>query len=336
MSLLRRESVEKGLRPRARPTNLVAAVSRPSTTQSARSSRVTDRARLVFASGDFDAPGRTRFVERALAWITPLAERLGRAGVVVEAAPLPAAESHAIALRRPGLGPRAALVLDVDDTGVEAALELPAAAPEIELLRVQLQNEVAAARMTAALANLPEPIALKFDGEPELPVHSLEHAALLLVVRRASEESRRLRIGFRVPRAAALAEDALAEQLEGALAALAVPFTLLEAPLSARPALFRQPLRHACDRGGEKGAREATKPIAVGSRVRIRSGPFEGQDGVVETLDGKGGARVRLGLLATRLEVAELTPRAERPRKAAPGRVVVSKRPALVSSHRRR
>lgn len=323
--------MEKVLRPRSGPTNLVAAVSRPSTTQSARNSRVTDRARLVFASGDFDAPGRTRFVERALAWIAPLAERLGRAGVVVEAAPLPAAETHAIALRRPGLGPRAALVLDVDDTGVEAALELPAAAPEIDLLRVQLQNEIAAARMTAALASLPEPIALMFDGEPELPVHSLDHAALLLVVRRASEESRRLRIGFRVPRAAALAEDALAEQLEGALAALAVPFTLLEAPLAARPALFQRPLPNA-----RAGDREAKKPIAVGSRVRIRSGPFEGQDGVVETLDGKGGARVRLGLLATRLELAELIPSAQRPRKAAPGRVVVPKRPALVSSHRRR
>jgi len=320
------ESVGKDLRPRSLPTNLHAAVSRPST---------TDRARppLLLASGDFDAPGRTRFVERALAWIAPLSERLARAGVAVEASPLPAAETHAIALRRPGLGPRAALVLDVDDRGIEAALELPAAAPEMEQLRAQLQNGVAAQQVAAAFAHLPEPIAFVLDGEFEVPIHAIDIVTLEHLVRRAVEESRRLRIGFRVPRTVALVPSAvaLADQLEGVLAALAVPFALLEAPLRARPALFRRPLPNT-----RSASRDSKKPLAVGSRVRIQSGPFEGQDGVVETLDGKGGARIRLGLLATRLDVTELLLSVPPKTGRRPREQAVSKRPALGSSHRRR
>lgn len=288
----------------------------------------TDRARL-FVSGDFDAPGRTRFVERALAWIAPLGVRLGNAGVPVEATPLPGAETHAVALRRPGLGPRAALVLHVDDDGVEVALELPAAAPEIELWRTQLQSEATAEALLQSIVHLPEPMALALDGEPELPVHGLDLATLTAVVRRAGEEPRRLRIALRVPKAVALApsEVALADLLEGVLAALAVPFALVEASLTTRPALFRRPLKSTRTAG-----RESRRPIAVGSRVRIRSGPFEGQDGVVESLDGKGGARIRLGLLATRLDVTELLPPGARRARDA----VVPKRPALLSSHRRR
>lgn len=252
-------------------------------------------------------------MERALGWIAPLVERLARSGVVVEASPLPAAETHAIALRRPGLGPRAALVLDVDDLGIEVALELPSASPEIDQLRAHLRDPDAAESFTGALGQLPEPIALIFEGEPQRPVHDLPLEVLERVVLRAFEEPRRLRIGFRVARAVALEELQLAEQLEGALAALAVPFALLEAPLLRRPPLFRRALPRARD-----GRR-----IVIGSQVRVRTGPFEGQDGVVETLDSKGGARVRLGLLFTRLDVAELSP------------ARTTGRPPLIRSHRR-
>ena len=56
----------------------------------------------------------------------------------------------------------------------------------------------------------------------------------------------------------------------------------------------------------------------------------------MEELDGKGGARVRLGLLSTRLEVTELLPEGRAARVAPQKRVSRGKRPALGSSHRRR
>ena len=61
-----------------------------------------------------------------------------------------------------------------------------------------------------------------------------------------------------------------------------------------------------------------------GVRVRVLEGPFAGKVGVVQELDGKGSARVMLGLLATRLDVKDLVASAE-------GR----ERPALSSSHRK-
>ena len=61
-----------------------------------------------------------------------------------------------------------------------------------------------------------------------------------------------------------------------------------------------------------------------GVKVRVLSGPFADKLGVIGELDGRGGARVLLGLLSTRLEITELEPVLE-------GR----ERPALQSSHRR-
>jgi hypothetical protein len=69
------------------------------------------------------------------------------------------------------------------------------------------------------------------------------------------------------------------------------------------------------------------KPGALdkGSKVRVRSGPFADKVGVIGELDGKGGARVLLGLLSTRLDLADLEPVIE-------GR---AERPAIQSSHRK-
>ena len=69
---------------------------------------------------------------------------------------------------------------------------------------------------------------------------------------------------------------------------------------------------------------DPTAPIEKGTRVQVLAGPFEGKVGVVQELDGKGGARVMLGLLAARLEVTDLI-------AAAEGK----DRPALASSHRK-
>ena len=61
-----------------------------------------------------------------------------------------------------------------------------------------------------------------------------------------------------------------------------------------------------------------------GAQVRVQSGPFAGKVGVISELDGRGGARVMLGLLSTRLLLEDLTT------------VVQAKdRPPLQSSHRR-
>lgn len=86
--------------------------------------------------------------------------------------------------------------------------------------------------------------------------------------------------------------------------------------------------RRAEPGGAEPGsARAALAGVATlekGTPVRVRSGPFADKIGVIGELDGRGGARVLLGLLSTRLDLTDLEPAVE-------GR----ERPALQSSHRR-
>jgi transcription antitermination factor NusG len=285
------------------------------------------------ASGDFDAPGRTEFVARALAWVSPLVARLNEAGVEVEAKPLPAAETHAIALRRPGLGPRAALVLDVDARGIEAALELPASAPEIDAFRSQLHRAASAERIFQALAHLPEPFAIAMLGEEPCPLAALDVVALETLIGRAIEEGKRLRIGWRIAREQALTppdsgDPSLDEQLEGALAALAVPFTLLlERKERPTKPLFRRALGPA--------RKKKRAELTVGARVRVLAGPFEGKEAIIAELDGRS-ARIRLGLLATRVLLREVDAVAETIVPSAPRRPKGASRPALGSSHRRR
>lgn len=85
----------------------------------------------------------------------------------------------------------------------------------------------------------------------------------------------------------------------------------------------RPPLRSGARRRPMKAA-QAAAILERGARVRVLKGPFSGKVGVVHELDGKGGARVMLGLLAVRLEVSNLVPAVE-------GRG----RPVLSSSHRK-
>ena len=70
---------------------------------------------------------------------------------------------------------------------------------------------------------------------------------------------------------------------------------------------------------------DSARSIDKGSRVRVLDGPFCGKVGVVQELDGKGRARVMLGLLAVRVDVRELA-------RFAEGR----SRPVLSTSHRKR
>lgn len=64
-------------------------------------------------------------------------------------------------------------------------------------------------------------------------------------------------------------------------------------------------------------------PVEKGSKVLVLDGPFEGKTGVVEELDGRGRAKVRLGLLAATLELGALVATTD------------DSRPRLLSSHRR-
>jgi hypothetical protein len=83
---------------------------------------------------------------------------------------------------------------------------------------------------------------------------------------------------------------------------------------------FKKPLRP----GLRRRDAPASGPVGQGSRVRVLEGAFAGKTGVVQELDGKGGARVLLGLLAVRIDVKDLVPWSE-------GRA----RPLLSSSHRK-
>ena len=90
------------------------------------------------------------------------------------------------------------------------------------------------------------------------------------------------------------------------------------APVSAPvPLPERAPATHS-------PSRLAASTIEKGAKVRVRSGPFIDKIGVVGELDSRGGARVLLGLLSTRLELHELELAVEN-----------RERPAMQSSHRR-
>ena len=54
-------------------------------------------------------------------------------------------------------------------------------------------------------------------------------------------------------------------------------------------------------------SQSSVQAIDRGTHVRALAGPFAGQAGVVQELDGKGGARVLFGLLAARVELRDLT-----------------------------
>ncbi len=70
---------------------------------------------------------------------------------------------------------------------------------------------------------------------------------------------------------------------------------------------------------------DPSQPVEKGTHVQVLAGPFAGRAGIVFELDGKGEARVMLGLLTTRVAVRFLVPCS--PRGAG--------RPQLSSSHRK-
>ncbi len=65
-------------------------------------------------------------------------------------------------------------------------------------------------------------------------------------------------------------------------------------------------------------------PIQTGATVHVLAGTFQGKVGVVQELDGKGGARVVLGTMSIWVPVGDLTQEAS-----------ARARPPLRSSHRK-
>jgi hypothetical protein len=108
------------------------------------------------------------------------------------------------------------------------------------------------------------------------------------------------------------AESASAQRGEGAGRAVPARRPILQTMMRARGA--RIPLATEVN---------PRAPIEKGTRVRVLAGPFVDKVGIVQELDSKGRARVRLGLLAATLDLKDLVASTE------------GTRPMLASSHRR-
>jgi hypothetical protein len=261
---------------------------------------------LGLTGNDFDAHHRgrqrARLRERMSAWGRRALPRISALGIEVDVELAPEEESSDVLMFRTPAG-EGAFVLRVDSEGVEVGLDLP---------RVTLASELSASHMMASLESLPEQFFVRSGGK-----QTIAQSTDLDVLRAA-----RCFIGWRVERAVAIEHaELLDDQLEDALAALAgvlaVTFSERSKPKRAgAPKLSSGATR----RPGSSSSAEAQ--IEKGAHVQVLHGPFAGKVGVVRELDGKGGARVLLGLLETRVDVADL-------------RVDRDGRPRLGTSHRR-
>ncbi len=94
----------------------------------------------------------------------------------------------------------------------------------------------------------------------------------------------------------------------------AAPRPRSEAP--PRPETSRDELREKLSRAkpsvAPKAQVETAAPVAVGAKVKVKTGPFAERVGTVAEVDGKGHARVLFGLIAARLDATELVTVAER------------------------
>ncbi|MEO7108997.1 MAG: KOW motif-containing protein [Polyangiaceae bacterium] len=199
----------------------------------------------------------------------------------------------------------ALLVLAIGSRGVDARVEIS----EERTFRSHMVRH--ARELYAALEALPEQLTI---GPPKDHLARPARDTTLDELIALLEKPGPLRIGWRVPVETALEHsDVIDEQLEDAIVVLAPIVKIAEAARDRRDATAPS----------ADVANVDTKAIVErGSRVQVLEGPFVGKVGVVQELDGKGGARVMLGLLAAHLEVKILA-------------VASGKRPVLGSSHRR-
>ena len=90
------------------------------------------------------------------------------------------------------------------------------------------------------------------------------------------------------------------------------------------PRGLRSEIGPKSDSERSRASRRRHDVVERGAQVRVLDGPFAGKVGVVQELDGRGGARVMMGLLAVRIDMTNLEVHAE-------GR----RRPVLSTSHRK-
>jgi len=307
-------------------------------------------AALALGSADFGdrtEAARDDLRRRMTTWARAVAQRLRRSGVDLGVLFVGRTGVDRVLLLRHGARthePKASLVLAIDGEGVRAGLELPRAL--LKTVRGRLLDPQRTAELHAALEALPEQFTIRvgpdgtssappgrgreLDGtSPAPPGRGRELGPwiqapgcaigdLARLIDCLERDGGAMWIGWTVPREVALEHAALLdEQLEDALVALSRVFVLVV---------------HLPSRGGRVATARSARgpeanvgtPIERGARVRVLDGPFSGKVGVVQELDGKGGARVLLGLLAVRLEEKCLTVHVEGLR-----------RPMLTSSHRK-
>jgi hypothetical protein len=209
-------------------------------------------------------------------------------------------EDHAETLRFVTRGDEGVLGLRVEERGVEVGLDLPP---------VKLDSEVASSRLLASLESLPEQFVVRAHGE-EI---AAQGASLEVIERQASW------IGWQIPRAVVIEHaDLLDEQLEDALAALA---GVLAVSAPGGPKMSSPKKAPRLPTSTTRRARPA-QMLGSGAHVQVLCGPFAGKVGIIVDLDGKGGARVALGLLEARMAVRDLA-------------LAEGGRPKLATSHRR-
>jgi hypothetical protein len=267
--------------------------------------------------------------KRLKAWGEGVTARLSALGLQVDHCSVEA--GRAIFL------PDGRLSLTANARGLEVALEL--SARDVVRARAHLDGEHAL-ELIACIDALPEQFELRMGDGPRAGASNEAARQMRAMFDRSGaaesgpdveEDERAVWLGWSVPRDVAIAHaPELDEQLEDALVVLAGLLARVvgaTAPAAAAvhpaPRLKRQRgLPPARPGGSRKNA--GAGGIEKGARVRVLEGPFAGKVGTVRELDGKGGARVMMGLLAVCLDVRNLAASAE-------GRA----RPRLASSHRK-
>jgi hypothetical protein len=266
------------------------------------------RASVLTARGRRAAPPTLR--DRMLGWAAQAAARLDAAGVAVDVR---------------DAGPRRGLrgliewvPRDTPAEGIVFFLRVSAARMEIGLrVPAGALGAVGVAELAGAVAALPDPFLVGREGkEGGKEAHGVTAAMLRSLV--ADEQAPALWVGWSMPRQIAMeASEVLDDQLEDALVTLSSVLDALSRPSPTRlPSPARAPRARA--------AEPKRRGLGIGARVRVARGPLEGRTGVIEALDGKGNALVRLGALGARVPLDALA-------EPSPAR-----RPVLGSSHRRR
>jgi hypothetical protein len=287
------------------------------------------RGKIKLTRGDFGAgpveskrggrTSRTPLEKRLLGWGEGVLARLHHAGIfaTAEVSRVTArhdlakvgqthdADGHRLALSSDQAS-GALLVLAIGSRGVDARVEIS----EERTFRSHMVRH--ARELYAALELLPEQLTIGPPNKDLLSRPARETTLDELVA--LLEKPGLLRIGWRVPVDTALDHsDVIDEQLEDAIVVLAPIVKIAEAARDRRDATAPS---------ADVANVDTKATVERGSRVQVLDGPFVGKVGVVQELDGKGGARVMLGLLAAHLDVKDLA-------------VASGKRPVLGSSHRR-